>query len=338
MKSGVIGALADRAADAVGAEIGSAHVVDRRACRWADVDYRPCRDAARQTASAVDGRGHVVHAHDARAAAARSTRDDAAAATPRPLAACARPAASTPPVSAPSVDLRDQPDQQRAAEREQLALARAAARDCAPASCRSRCPDRATMRSRAMPAAAQRRARSREEGARPRRRRRRSRRRACIVRGVAAACASGRRRSAGCAATTSSAPGARSAATSLTMSTPSVERRAHHRRACRCRPRPARRASTRLAQHRQHARELARRRGTGARRAGVDSPPMSRMSAPSRDQPLAAWRARASASTCGAAVGERVGRDVDDAHHARPRQVDREAAVLPDHGAMPHGP
>jgi hypothetical protein len=34
-----------------------------------------------------------------------------------------------------------------------------------------------------------------------------------------------------------------------------------------------------------------------------------------------------------AAFGERVGRDVDDAHHARPREVDREAARPPDRAA-----
>jgi hypothetical protein len=38
-------------------------------------------------------------------------------------------------------------------------------------------------------------------------------------------------------------------------------------------------------------------------------------------------------STGRAAFGERVGRDVDDAHHARPREVDREPARPPDRAA-----
>ena len=67
---------------------------------------------------------------------------------------------------------------------------------------------------------------------------------------------------------------------------------------------------------------LGDRHRIGAR-AGSNSPPMSRMSAP------AAASARACASASGrrevqAAVGEAVGRDVQDAHDPRP--VEREAA------------
>ena len=59
--------------------------------------------------------------------------------------------------------------------------------------------------------------------------------------------------------------------------------------------------------------------GSGAAPGRVDSPPMSRRSAPSRDH----LRAHRAIGDVGieplAAVGERVGRDVEDAHDERAR-------------------
>ena len=128
----------------------------------------------------VDRRRDVVHAHDARAALHREQRGGDAGGVERRLlrgerspAPCRRRRAGQRRLARPA-------DQQRHAEREQLFLPRAAARGCAPASCRSRCRGRATMRSRATPAASTAAIRSREEGARPRRRRRHSRSRCCI--------------------------------------------------------------------------------------------------------------------------------------------------------------
>ena len=315
--------LADRAADAVGAEVGSAHGVG--SCARGRRDYRRRGVGRSPDRQRVDRRRDVVHAHDARAALHRDDRGgDARGLEPRALAGVRwRPASST-PVDARQRRLARPADEQRHAEARAARRWRAAARGCAPASCRSRCRDRATMRSRATPARAS-----------PRRSR--SRRNArdlgddVVVVGSALhrsrhrrACASGRRRSADARRPPSSAPGARSAPMSLTMSAPRSS-------AARItsglvvstetgQPRPSA-----AAQHRQHARELvvgADRRGAGPGRLAADVEDVGALRRPA----ARSARSRAPASMSAAAVGERIGRDVDDAHHARPRQVDREAA------------
>ena len=151
------------------------------------------------------------------------------------------------------------------------------------------------------------------------RRRRRSAGRAasCAAR---RACASGSsRRSA--AATTSAIVGSpRSAVTSLTSVAPAAIAAAGDRRlrgvdrdlAPASRPRSAPRSPA--------ARGAAPRpRGTGLAPGRVDSPPTSRIAAPSRSS-SSAWSIAASRVEVQAAVGERVGGHVDDPHDARIRR------------------
>ena len=82
-----------------------------------------------------------------------------------------------------------------------------------------------------------------------------------------------------------------------------------------CRSRPAAPAAASAPDHRHDAGDLVAT-GTGSAPGRVNSPPTSRMSAPSPS--IARPRAiAASAVERFAAVGEAVGRDVDDAHDQR---------------------
>ena len=311
--------LADRAADAVGAEIGSAHVV-HPPCRSIHLSAgrQPARIASTFSASTVAATSctRTMRAPRCTAASAAATLAARRSPTGRPvmraqrrLARPAQPAAASP---APAV---------RAGARSsaRLCAARLAEADAGVEHDALAAPRRA----------AQRCARARAGSRAPRRPRRRSPGALCIV-PARRACASGRRRSAGAPPPPASAPGRRSARDVVDDVGAEVERRAASPRACWCPPTPARPAS-RASRSTGSTRASSSSSGTGAaRRGGVDSPPMSRMSAPSRQQ-LLAMRQRGRGVGVAAAVGERIRRDVDDAHHPRPRQVDREAGGLPVH-------
>ena len=189
--------LAHRAADAVGAEVGSAHR-GRARSQGGRILAPRSRPAASQTFERVDRGRDIVHAHDARAALHRGQRrGHAGRPGARPTGAAGQRAER---------GLARPAHQQRPAERQQLALpaqqlevvldalAEADARvehDALGARCRR--------------AAARQRARA---GRRPPRRPRRRSAAAAASSPGRRACASGRRRSGGCAATASSAPGA----------------------------------------------------------------------------------------------------------------------------------
>ena len=319
--------LADRAADAVGAEIGSAHGV---------VSVR--RESARLSAAGVAARQTVSAATVAATSWTRTMRAPRCTASTAAATLAASSRARSAGVARGRVDrcrharqrrLARPADQQRHAERQQLALARQQREVVrqrlaeADAGIERRCA-RASM-----PGASQRVDRARAGTPRPRRRRRRSRARPASI--AASPCMCIRQTpQRGCAATASSAPGARSAPDVVDDVGAQVERGAHHLGLVGVdRDRHAERRPPRAA---PAARAPAlRRSGTGSAPGRLDSPPMSRMSAPSREQLLAVRDRAAPASSVAAAVGERIGRDVDDAHHARLRQVDREAGGLPDH-------
>ena len=167
------------------------------------------------------------------------------------------------------------------------------------------------MRSRAMPAASQAAARADEETRALRRRRRRS---AAPPASSAArpACASGTRRRRS-PRTASSAPGRRSASTSLTIAAPAAiaARITAGLRVSTdtATPSPASASSTGSTRSQLFA------LGHGRAPGRVDSPPMSMMSAPSSRIRRACASARCAVEEA-AAVGKRVGRDVDDAHDA----------------------
>ena len=182
--------------------------------------------------------------------------------------------------AAASVDLRDQPASSGTPSASSSRWRRSSSRLCVDASCRSRCPGRATMRSRATPARLDRVDPLAQEGADLGDHVVVVRLGCCIDARRRRACASGRRRSAGCAATASSAPGARSARMSLTMSAPrSSAARITSGLAGVDRDRAAERGPPRAA---PAAPAPARRRAsTGAAPGRLDSPPMSSMSAPS---------------------------------------------------------
>ena len=69
--------------------------------------------------------------------------------------------------------------------------------------------------------------------------------------------------------------------------------------------------------------------GTGSAPGRVDSPPTSRIAAPSAMR-RSARSDRGGRVVDAAAVGERVGRDVEDAHDERPVERELEAAAAPD--------
>ena len=184
------GGGADRAADAVGAEIGSAHgEVSVGSCA---VPVAGCRRRGRFTGSQgapdlqrVHGLGHVVHAHDGRAllhGGQRRRHAGGDALAHRPAGELAQRRLARPA------------QQQRTTQLEQPPLLHAPAPDCAPASCRSRCPGSSAMRSRAMPAASAASRRAARKAAHVARRRRRRRSAAPPASSRARpACASGRR-------------------------------------------------------------------------------------------------------------------------------------------------
>ena len=102
----------------------------------------------------IDRLAHVVHADDGRAARDRGQRRGEARRQPLVDGAPGDRARATTCATAPRARDSRSPRASRAS---------AAARDYAPASCRSQSPDRSTMRSRAMPAATQAVARARQE-------------------------------------------------------------------------------------------------------------------------------------------------------------------------------
>ena len=121
--------LADPAANAVGAEILPCHRPTLPAAP-APRPRAPHRTVA-ATSCARTMRAPLQHRNGGQRHAAG-----------QPLAPTARP------VSLPISDLRDRPTSSGSPSAPKLAQAAAAARDCAPASCRSRSPGRCTMRSR----------------------------------------------------------------------------------------------------------------------------------------------------------------------------------------------
>jgi len=85
-----------------------------------------------------------------------------------------------------------------------------------------------------------------------------------------------------------------------------------------------------LAQHRQHARQFLVDAGlcrARARRFATDVQDVSALG-----QQALAMRDRAGGIGMTSAVRERIRSDVDDAHHLRTAQVDREAGGLPEPG------
>ena len=316
MKSGVIGACADRAADAVGAEVASAHGLPCSLLSWRDCSGRrasaatpPAHRPSRATrARARCARRAAPPAQRGRHAGRQRARSTGAAGRAAPQRRLARPAHQQRQRRAPAA---------RAGARSSCevvldGLAEADARvehDALGARRPRAC-------SRVDRARAGRRATSRDHVVVARRLPASSRLAAHVHQADAAASDARPPRS--------SAPGARSAAMSLTMSAP---------RSSAARITSGLLVSTDTgtpsvqppAQHRQHARAAPPRAAPARRPGGVDSPPMSRMSAPSRTSRSQCAIARVGVGVP-AAVGERIGRDVDDAHHPRPRQVDREAA------------
>ena len=237
-------------------------------------------------------RGHGLARRRARARCARRARPPARAAatlarasalvapagpvTPRRASTCAtsRPAAAQPSASSSSL------------ARQQLEVVR-------HASCRSRCPGPTTMRSRVDAARAQRRRRARAGtprtcgddvavacGSR------------CIVAGSPCMCIR-QTPQRGCAATTSSAPGCAQRPDVVDDVGAEVERLAHDLGLVACRPRPARRARRAARSTGSTRAQLVVERRPARRPGRLDSPPMSRMSAPSLEQLLAVRERRA---------------------------------------------
>ena len=279
--------LADRAADAVGAEIFSAHrhVVsarcDRRACHCG---HRPRR---RQTFSAST----VAATSCTRTMRAPRCTAASAAATLAASALAHRPAGER-----AERRLARPAHQQRLAQRQQLALARAAARGCAPRVLPKPKPGSSTMRSRRDAGRAQRRARARAGSRAPRPPRRRSRARPawCAAR---PACASGTRRSSGARPPPPARPGARSARD--VVDDVDAQRPAPRAspRACWCPPTPARPACTAprsTGSTRASSSSQRHRRGARAGRLAADVEDVGALA------PAAARnaRARAGASAC----------------------------------------
>jgi hypothetical protein len=83
-----------------------------------------------------------------------------------------------------------------------------------------------------------------------------------------------------------------------------------------------------LAHHRQHARQFGVERHGGAAGAGRFAADIEDVGA-LLEQLLAVLQ-RSPGGRMRAAIGEGIGRDVDDAHHARLCKVDFEARGLPD--------
>ena len=324
MKSGVIGGCADRAADAVGAEIGSAHGMcvrrsPRRAVRG--LSARPGRGLP--DLQGLDHRRDVVHAHD------RAPRAAPRAATRRRCGverAAARPSARRRrrrDAGEPRQRRLARPaGEQRQAEREQLVLARqqleVLRRRLAEADARI---DDDALRAPRPPPRPRRRARARKAPISPT---------TIVVVGLAlhrprrAAHVHQADAAAGCAATTSSAPGRAQRADVVDDVGAEIQRGAHHLglggvdRDRRDRGGPPRAAPAAPAPARS-------RRSTGSAPGRLDSPPRSSMSAPSASSRSQCASARAGVRRR-VAVGERVGREVDDAHHPRRGEVDLEAA------------
>ena len=280
MKSGVIGACADRAADAVGAEVRSAHGVRGAVAGRGRRDYRraaapPARRRAPSTVAATSWTRTIAGAALRPRAPRRRRSPPRAAPAPRRPAAGALPQSGEPGqrrLARPADEQRHAEREQRLLAREQLEVVRrrlaeadAGVDDDALA---RRCP-RARGRGDALA----------QEGGdlgddvvvdRPRPASIAASPRMCIRQTPHA----------GCAATSSSAPGARSARDVVDDVGAEVERDAHHLDLGRCRPRPGSRARPppRAPAGRGRAR---RRRLTGSAPGRLDSPPMSRMSAPS---------------------------------------------------------
>ena len=281
------------------------------------------RPTACQTASASTVARDVVHAHDRARRAA--TAASAAATLRRP----ARSSTRSRPVSlrraSPCATSRRAPAQPSA---EQLvAGARSSSRLCVErlAEAEARVDDDALARDARAP---------RSACARSRRKSRTSRDDVVVVSASAAscaarpACASGRRRTSRARRRPRARPARCSARDVVDHVGAGVERRAHHRGLASCRPRPgtpSSRAPSTTGSTRASSSASATGGAPGRRRLAADVEDVGALA-----QQRSRVRERRAGVEVAAAVGERVGRDVDDAHHERPREIEREAAGPPE--------